>query len=340
MPDKEQAEIMAKSANEIDLTVLVPLYNEVDSVGELHRAVVETVESLGLSLEMIFVDDGSTDGSDAALAEIHKQDGRVKVITFRRNFGKSAALAVGFEEARGKVIVTMDGDLQDDPREIPNLLAKLDEGYDLVSGWKAKRHDPITKTLPSRLFNYVTAKVTGIPLHDFNCGLKAYRREVAKALNVYGELHRFLPVLAHWSGFRPGEIPVLHHRRKYGKTKFGAARFVNGFLDLLAVMFLTSDKSPLHFLGRVAIALLAVGMAISAYFGLIWVTGHGLHVRPLLIFGLVLIILGIQFVSMGLLGEMIASAVQRREYGVKRRLGVEPDEPSDSESEVEENSHR
>jgi glycosyltransferase involved in cell wall biosynthesis len=340
MPDKERTKDIAGVANETDLTVLVPLYNEADSVEELHQSVVETVDALGLSLEMIFVDDGSTDGSDAALARIHKRDSRVKVITFRRNFGKSAALSVGFAEAKGKVIITMDGDLQDDPHEIPNLLKRLDEGYDLVSGWKVKRFDPITKTLPSRFFNFVTAKMTGIPLHDFNCGLKAYRREAAKSLNVYGELHRFLPVLAHWSGFRAGEIPVLHHRRKYGRTKFGAARFVNGFLDLLAVMFLTSDKSPLHFLGRVAIVLLAVGLAISAYFGAFWLTGHGLRVRPLLLFGLVLVILGIQFISMGLLGEMIASSMQRRDYGIKKRLEVGPDGPSDRGADAEENSHR
>jgi glycosyltransferase involved in cell wall biosynthesis len=340
MRREEEREIKTGDPRDPDLTVLVPLYNEEGSLDELHKAVVQTVESLGLGFELIFVDDGSTDGSEAVLAEIHNRDPRVKVITFRRNFGKSAALAVGFSEARGSVIVTMDADLQDDPREIPNLLKKLDEGYDLVSGWKVKRHDPISKTVPSRLFNFVTSKVTGIPLHDFNCGLKAYRRDAAKSLNVYGELHRFLPVLVHWSGFRPGEIPVVHHPRKYGKTKFGAARFLNGFLDLVTVMFLTSDKSPLHFLGRVAIALLAVGVLISGYFGVVWITGHGLHVRPLLIFGLVLIILGIQFVSMGLIGEMIASAVQRREYGVRKRLGFGSDGPSGGGSGVEEKSHR
>jgi len=308
---------------EVDLTVLVPVFNEAESIEELYGLLVETLDSMGVKFEIIFVDDGSTDGGERVMQGLHENDKRVKVIVFRRNFGKSAALSAGFEAASGAVVVTMDADLQDDPREIPNLLRKLDEGYDLVSGWKIRRKDPVSKTLPSKIFNFVTSKMTGIPLHDFNCGLKAYKREVAKSLNVYGELHRFLPVLAHWSGFRAGEVPVVHHARKYGRTKFGASRFINGFLDLIAVMFLTSDKSPLHFLGRVAVWLLAVGVAINGYFGIIWLMGHGLRVRPLLLFGVVLIILAMQFVSIGLLGEMIASATRRREYGVKRRLGLD-----------------
>jgi glycosyltransferase involved in cell wall biosynthesis len=308
----------------MDLTVLVPLYNEADSLRDLHKSVIDTLEPLGLSFEIIFVDDGSTDGSDAVIEDIHREDRRAKAVFFRRNFGKSAALARGFAEAAGDVIVTMDADLQDDPREIPNLLMKMDEGYDLVSGWKVNRRDPISKTLPSKLFNFVTAKMTGIPLHDFNCGLKAYRSDTAKSLNVYGELHRFLPVLAEWLGFKTAEIPVAHHARVHGRTKFGPSRFMNGFLDLLAVMFLTSDKSPLHFLGRVAIVLLALGIAINGYFGAIWLMGHGLRVRPLLLFGVVLVILAMQFISIGLLGELIASTAQRKEYGVRKTLGLGP----------------
>ncbi len=306
----------------MDLTVLIPVYNEAESLGELHSRLLQALEPVGLSFEVIFVDDGSTDGSDAVIEDIHRGDKRAKGIIFRRNFGKSAALRVGFEEAAGDVIITMDADLQDDPAEIPNLLKKLDEGYDLVSGWKVRRKDPLSKTVPSRLFNFVTAKMTGIPLHDFNCGLKAYRREVAKSLNIYGELHRFLPVLAHWSGFKAGELPVTHHARKFGRTKFGASRFINGFLDLIAVMFLTSDRSPLHFLGRMAMILLAVGVVINGYFGIVWLMGQGLRVRPLLLFGVVLIILAFQFISMGLLGELIASTTQRREYGIRKRLGL------------------
>ena len=319
----------------MNLTVLVPVYNEAGSLRELHAALLGALEPTGLDFEIIFVDDGSTDGSDAVMEEIHGSDGRAKAIVFRRNFGKSAALAVGFSEAAGDVIVTMDADLQDDPREIPRLLKKLEEGYDLVSGWKVNRKDPISKTLPSKLFNFVTAKMTGIPLHDFNCGLKAYTRRAAKSLNVYGELHRFLPVLAYWAGFKAGELPVTHHARKYGKTKFGASRFINGFLDLIAVMFLTSDKSPLHFLGRVAVALMAVGVAINAYFGVTWLMGHGLRVRPLLLFGVVLIILAIQFISMGLLGELVASTTQKRDYGVKRRVGFGPAGAGESGAEGE-----
>lgn len=324
----------------MDLTVLVPAYNEADSLRELHELVVDTVEPMGLEFEIIFVDDGSTDGSEAVIAEINGEDPRVKGIVFRRNFGKSAALAVGFAEAAGDIIITMDADLQDDPREIPNLIAKLNEGYDLVSGWKTKRKDPIMKTVPSKLFNFVTAKMTGIPLHDFNCGLKVYTSDTAKSLNVYGELHRFLPVLAHWSGFRAGELPVVHHERKHGVTKFGPSRFINGFLDLIAVMFLTSDKSPLHFLGRVAMALLGIGIVINGYFGVIWLLGHGLRVRPLLLFGVVLIILAMQFISIGLLGEMVASTTHRREYGVKKRLGFGPGGLNESGSEVEHSSER
>ncbi len=324
----------------MDLTVLVPVYNEAESLRELHKSVLEVLEPLGLSFEIIFVDDGSTDGSDAVIEEMHGRDSRAKAIVLRRNFGKSAALALGFAEAAGDVIVTMDADLQDDPREIPNLLKKLDEGYDLVSGWKVNRRDPISKTLPSKLFNFVTAKMTGIPLHDFNCGLKAYTSAAAKSLNVYGELHRFLPVLAHWRGFRTGEIPVAHHARRFGRTKFGASRFVNGFLDLIAVMFLTSDKSPLHFLGRVAVVLMAVAVAINAYFGAIWLMGHGLRVRPLLLFGVVLIILAMQFISIGLLGELIASTAQRKEYEVRKRLGLGPGGSPESGSEGERVSGR
>jgi glycosyltransferase involved in cell wall biosynthesis len=250
----------------------------------------------------------------------------VKVLSFRRNFGKSAALAVGFHEALGETIVTMDGDLQDDPAELGALLRKLDEGYDLVSGWKQDRKDPITKTLPSKLFNRVVSWASGLRLHDFNCGLKAYRRDAALSLTVYGELHRFLPALAHWNGFRVTEIPVRHHARKYGRTKFGMNRFLNGFLDLLSVMFLEmSGRSPLHVFGRLGILLLAVGGAINLYFAWVWIRGEWLRVRPLLLFGVVLVILGIQFITMGLLAEMIASARARRDYPVKRKLTGEDD---------------
>jgi glycosyltransferase involved in cell wall biosynthesis len=245
------------------------------------------------------------------------------LVSFRRNYGKSAALAVGFAEARGEVIITMDADLQDDPAEIPRLLARLDEGFDVVSGWKQNRQDPIMKTVPSKLFNAVTSAACGLRLHDFNCGLKAWRREAARSLEVYGELHRYLPALSHLQGFRVTELPVRHHARRYGTTKFGSNRFINGFLDLLAVMFLHGgSRSPLHVFGRVGLLFGTVGGLILAYFGVIWITGQWLKVRPLLLFGVGLVILATQFISLGLLGEMIARGQQQdRTYAIRERIG-------------------
>jgi glycosyltransferase involved in cell wall biosynthesis len=240
------------------------------------------------------------------------------VISFLRNYGKSAALDVAFRAARGERIITMDADLQDDPEEIPNLLAKIDEGFDLVSGWKRVRHDPATKTLPSKVFNRVTGMVAGIRLHDFNCGLKAYRTHVAKGLPVYGELHRFLPALAHWQGYRVGEIPVEHHPRRYGQSKFGASRFVNGFLDLLTVTFVHSGRlSPLHTFGRLGLALGVIGGGIFTWFGVSWLLGQGVRTRPIFFIGLILIILAIQFISLGLLGELVVKGQARPEYQLR-----------------------
>jgi glycosyltransferase involved in cell wall biosynthesis len=254
------------------------------------------------------VDDGSTDGTFDALAGARAAEPQLRAIRFRRNHGKSAALAAGFREARGDIIVTIDGDLQDDPREIPKLIQKLDdEGYDLVSGWKQKRRDPWTKTVPSRFYNLVTRRLTGLDLHDFNCGLKVYRREVTESIAVYGDLHRYLPALAHWAGFKVGEAPVLHHPRRHGVSKFGRARFLNGLLDLLGVMFLhTKARSPLHFFGRMGLASGGAGFMICLLFLGQWIMGSPLRVRPLMLFGVVLIILGMQFLSMGFLGELIA----------------------------------
>ena len=253
------------------------------------------------------MDDGSTDGSFAVLKELHGKDARVKVIRFRRNFGKSAALSVGFHEAQGQFIITMDADLQDDPAEIPSLLEMLDQGYDLVSGWKQRRHDPISKTIPSRLANTVTAKMTGIPIHDMNCGLKAYRKEVVKEVSVYGELHRYIPALAHWAGFKVGEKVVLHHPRKFGHTKFGIGRFSRGFLDLLTVLFTTRYiRRPLHLFGVWGIVCFLIGVLIDGYLSVEWFLGlTSLSNRPLFLLGVLFIIIGIQFVSFGLLGEMI-----------------------------------
>jgi glycosyltransferase involved in cell wall biosynthesis len=225
------------------VSAVVPAYNESESLPQLHRELVAGLDLLGMPWEILYVDDGSRDGSDRVYEQLCAADPRVRAILLRRNFGKSAALATGFRAVRGELVVTLDADLQDDPSELPRMLEALEGGLDLVSGWKVKRHDPITKTLPSKLFNAVTSQVAGIRLHDFNCGFKLYRREVVDSTEVYGELHRFIPALAHWRGFRVGEIGVNHRARQFGRSKFGAARFVNGFLDLLAASFISTSPS-------------------------------------------------------------------------------------------------
>ena len=307
-----------------DLTVLIPLYNEVESLQELYAQLAAALEPTGLSFELLFIDDGSRDGSFEAIVRLREQDERVKAVQFRRNYGKSAALAVGFEEARGrKYVVTIDADLQDDPKEIPGLINQIEEGCDLVSGWKQSRQDPITKTLPSKLFNRVTAMVSGLRLHDFNCGLKAYRREVIETIPVYGELHRYLPVLAHWSGFHVTERPVAHHPRKYGETKFGVGRFTHGFFDLLTVYFVSKyTRRPLHWFGTLGLLAFGTGFGFAVYLTWLWAQGIGIGTRPLLLFSVLLMLLGIQLMSMGLIGEMIAHVSRRtEEYAVRMRLG-------------------
>jgi glycosyltransferase involved in cell wall biosynthesis len=289
------------------VSIVVPLYNEEDSLRELAERIAGTMKGMGKKYEIIFVDDGSTDRSFEVLREIRRSNPNVVALRFRRNFGKSAALAVGFKEAAGEYVITMDADLQDDPAEIPTLLDAMGDSFDLVSGWKQVRHDPISKTIPSKFFNYVTGKLTGIPIHDFNCGLKAYRSVVVKSVNVHGELHRFIPVLAHWAGFRVTEKVVQHHPRKYGKTKFGMSRFFNGFLDLLTVLFTTRYlRRPLHLFGVWGIVSFVIGAVIDLYLIIERVLGlTSLSDRPLFLVGFLLIIIGVQFVSIGLLGEMI-----------------------------------
>src|SRR5262249_32964196 len=286
---------MPELGMDLGISVVIPVYNEAESLREVQRELAEALGRTGKSWEVLYVDDGSRDGSDRVIAELAAADPRVRGLSFRRNFGKSAALAVGFRAARGGWVMTMDADLQDDPGELPKLIAALEEGYDLVSGWKMQRRDPISKTLPSRLFNAVTSKVAGIRLHDFNCGFKLYRREVVESIEVYGELHRFVPALAHWRGFRVAEVGVNHRPRRYGRSKFGAARFVNGFLDLLSAAFLsTSALKPLHLFGRVGLLSLTLGSLLGVYFVVLWGFGEPIRVRPLMLFGAGLILLGIQ----------------------------------------------
>jgi len=306
------------------LSAVIPAYNEADSLPQLHRELVAGLEATGLPWEIVYVDDGSRDGSAKVLEELCAGDDRVRAILLRRNFGKSAALATGFRAVRGEYVATLDADLQDDPAELPRLLAAIEGGLDLVSGWKVKRHDPITKTLPSKLFNAVTSAVAGVKLHDFNCGFKLYRREVVDAIEVYGELHRFMPALAHWRGFRVGELGVNHRPRQHGRSKFGAARFVNGFLDLLAASFIsTSALKPLHVFGRIGVAFLLVGVGLGAWFVAQWLHGEPLRVRPLMLFGAACVLLAIQFILMGLLGEMIAHQQARADYPVRKRLNLD-----------------
>lgn len=313
------------SAPETALTVVVPLRDERDSLPELHRRLRESLDPLGRPVEFIYVDDGSVDGSFETLREIHAREPGVRVIRFRRSFGKAAALAEGFACARGRIIVTIDADLQDDPAEVPRLIAALEDGgLDLVSGWKRRRHDPLSKRLPSRLFNWVTGRVTGIRIHDMNCGLKAYRHEVVAELRVYGGLYRFLPAFAHWKGFRVGEVEVQHHARRFGRSKYGWRRLLDGFFDLLTVILTTRyTRRPLHFFGGAGALLGLGGFAICLYILGLWARFGDIRNRhPLLILGVLLLLLGVQLVSTGLMAELIVRfrGEGRSDASVRERL--------------------
>jgi len=278
------SQYFAGRQQQLYLSIIIPLLNEEESIPELVQQIVGTLAENNIrDYEIIFIDDGSTDNSFNVIKEQRQNNSNIHCIRFRRNYGKSAALSVGFEQARGKYVITMDADLQDDPKEIPNLIAKINMGYDLVSGWKKKRYDPISKTIPSKFFNYVTSKTTGVRLHDFNCGLKAYRRAVIKTVLVYGEMHRYIPALAHLDGFKVTEIPVQHHPRKYGKTKFGLSRFIYGFLDLLTVLVTVKYmKRPLHFFGSLGVILTLIGFITNLALSIEWFMGSTtLSNRPL-----------------------------------------------------------
>ena len=295
------------------LSIVIPLYNEAGSLAELHARLAEILVTVPKRAEIIFVDDGSTDVSFEVLKGLQSNDERVKVVRLRANQGKAAALAVGFRESQGEVIITLDADLQDDPKEIPKFLAKLEEGYDLVSGWKARRQDPWTRRALSAVFNRVTASMTRLRIHDFNCGFKAYRRAVINELRLHGELHRFIPALASWRGFRVAEIEVEHHPRRYGRSKYGMERIPRGFFDLLTLIMLTRyTAKPLHLFGLLGVFLGLAGFGIIGYLSVGWFLGTWIGARPLLLIGAVLLIAGIQLVSFGLLAEMIvyASAAQ------------------------------
>lgn len=311
----------AKKLNLVSISVLVPLYNEEESLEILADGVVKNLNELvGEDYEVIFINDGSKDSSLEVIKNLCSKNNKFKFISFRRNYGKSAALSVGFAKSKGKLIITMDADLQDDPNEFKHLVAKLNEGYDLVTGWKKKRYDPIHKTAPSKLFNFVTSKVSGLKLHDYNCGLKIYKREVTKSLDVYGEMHRYLPVMAHWNGFKVAELPVLHHPRQFGVSKFGASRFIKGFLDLITLVFNYKFlKRPLHFFGTIGFLFTFIGFMIDLVLSFQWALGKtSLSERPLIFFGLGMIIVGVQFISIGLLGElMVKNNKNKDNYNIK-----------------------
>jgi glycosyltransferase involved in cell wall biosynthesis len=305
------------------ISIVVPVYNEEESLPELALQIEKELEKSRDKYEVIFIDDGSTDDSFNQMKAINRRNKRFKAIQFRRNNGKSAALAVGFKEARGNIVITMDADLQDDPAEIVNLVKKLREGYDLVSGWKKNRKDPISKTIPSKLANFMMNKFSGLKLHDHNCGLKAYKKEVVKTVKVYGEMHRYIPILANAEGFKCTEIPVKHHARRYGKSKYGMSRLIKGYLDFLTVIFTTRYfKRPLHFFGTIGSILASAGFLINLYLTILWfMSKTDLTNRPLMTFGIALIIVGVQFLSMGLIGEMIVkNTSDTTNYSISNRI--------------------
>ena len=312
------------------LSVVIPVYNEEGSLEALHQELSEVAAEHGYTLDVIFVDDGSSDGSWPIIRRLAKEDPHIRGIRFRRNFGKAAALSAGFADARGELIMTLDADLQDDPHEIPRFLAAMEQGFDVVSGWKKVRHDPWHKVGPSRVFNALVSRMTGVVLHDHNCGMKCYRREIFDEVRLYGELHRFVPVLVAARGFRIGELVIAHRPRQFGRSKYGFTRFVKGFLDLLTVKFLTGfGQRPQHMLGTVGLISFLMGALLLIYLTIYWIVSQvspelhllPLHQRPLMIYSVGLLLLGGQLMSIGFLAELIIAYHQHetRNYSVAER---------------------
>ena len=310
----------------VALSFVVPFVDEQESLEILYGEIVGNCEALRKSFEIIFVDDGSRDGGDQVIRDVIQRDPRVSMIRFRRNFGKSAALSAGFATAQGEVVFSMDADLQDDPAEIGNFLRALDEGADVVSGWKQIRNDPMDKTLPSRLFNAAVNGAFGLSLNDHNCGFKAYRQDALQELNLYGELHRFVPALLHARGYRIAQIPVQHRARQFGRSKFGAKRLVKGALDLLTVWLNTRyGARPLHLFGGGGLLLSLLGSAILVYLSISWALGGAIGPRPLLVFGMLLVLFGGQMITVGLLGELILRRTigERDKYSIRESVSAE-----------------
>lgn len=313
----------------MELSVVIPLYNEEESLKELNDWIVRVMQSNHFSYEIIYVDDGSSDSSWKVIEDLSAGNPVIKGIRFRRNYGKSAALNEGFKAAEGDVVITMDADLQDSPEEIPELYRMITEnGFDMVSGWKKKRHDPITKTIPSRFYNWTTRRLSGIKLHDFNCGLKAYKLEVVKSIEVYGEMHRYIPVIARWAGYRNvGEKVVQHQKRKYGVTKFGIDRFIKGYLDLLSITFVSKfGQRPMHLFGTFGSLTFFAGFIIAAYLTYTKFFGHDytrMTDRPLFFFGLLAMILGTQLFLTGFVADLISrNSTTNKTYQIKSKLNV------------------
>jgi glycosyltransferase involved in cell wall biosynthesis len=313
--EQEAIELIADPAGALEgssrkrsVSVVVPLLDEEATLERLYEELAAALDATGLNWEVVFVDDGSTDGSYRELVRLHAAHLNVRVVRLRRNFGKAAALAAGIDVADGEVVVTMDADLQDDPAEIPNLLAKLDEGFDVVSGWKCDRHDPFVRRVVSRIYNAATRLATGVKLHDMNCGLKAYRAEVFEHVRLYGERHRFVPVLAHHLGYSVTELPVNHRARANGHSRFGIERYLRAPFDLLTIVFMGRYRHrPLHLFGGLGLTASLSGGVILVYLTVIKVGGARIGERPLLLLGVLLVVVGIQFLSLGLIGEMLTS---------------------------------
>ncbi|MEY4565379.1 MAG: Undecaprenyl-phosphate 4-deoxy-4-formamido-L-arabinose transferase [Planctomycetota bacterium] len=308
--------MLASPSSSPKLSIVIPVFNEAESLNLLHEKIVDVAQTGNLSYQLLLIDDGSTDSSWERITELNAHDPNTTGIRLRRNFGKAAALAAGFDSATGEVLITMDADLQDDPQEIPNLLKKMSEGYDVVSGWKKVRNDPWHKTFPSKIFNFLVGWATGVPLHDHNCGLKAYRREIFDEVKLYGEMHRFVPVLAASRGWKVGEIPVQHHPRQFGHSKYGAKRFIKGLLDLITVYFLTGFRQrPQHLLGSFGLICLlggSVGLFILLTFWLISRMSEAipdihLHERAIFYLSICSLLLGFQMVAVGILAELITA---------------------------------
>ncbi|MGB4958104.1 MAG: glycosyltransferase family 2 protein [Saprospiraceae bacterium] len=310
----------------MDISLVIPLYNEAESLPELHDWIIRVMVQHNFDYEIIFVDDGSKDESWEMIENLQKKNPNVHGIKFRRNYGKSAGLNVGFEAAKGDIIITMDADLQDSPEEIPELFRMIKDGhYDLISGWKKKRFDPISKTIPTKLYNFVTRKMSGVQLNDMNCGLKAYRSEVIKNIEVYGEMHRYIPVIAKWAGFTNiGEKVVQHQARKYGVTKFGLSRFIYGPLDLFSIMFMGKfGNRPMHFFGVIGTFIFFGGLGILGYLSLVKILffAGGIANRPAFYLGILMVIVGIQLFIAGFLGELISrSASERNTYKIEKEI--------------------